>query len=390
MKSIDFEVPKKIIYGKKSINKMKEQFPIMGKKALIITDEIMKEIGSVEKITEVLNEESIAYEIYSGVNNEPNSDHVKEALKICEKTKSEFIISLGGGSCIDLAKAISVLAYRNDNLGIQPLNKFIDNQLKHIAIPTTAGTGSEVTNVSVITDLEANEKVMMKNSYYTPTIALIDPEFTYSCPKHIISSTGIDAFCHAIESLMSKKTNSFSQKFAWSSIELVLNNLEKAYKYTNNKPYMDKMALASLEAGIAFSNSSVCLVHGMSRPLGALFNIPHGLSNAMLLTTVLEFNKNEISDILEEVGKIVINNNNIESANITSMNYSEVGLFKIKEMLETLEIPSISEWGINELEYNDQLEKMIEDAFQSGSPQNNPIIPTAEQIKKLYLKAFKK
>src|SRR5699024_3088053 len=256
----------------------------MGSRALIITDEVMLNVGNAQKVMDVLEKESITYEVYSGVNSEPNSEHVKDALKVCEETRSEFIISIGGGSCIDLAKAVSALANRK-HTGIEPIDDQIEDYLKHVAIPTTAGTGSEATNVCVITELGTNEKKMMQKSYYTPAVALVDPQFTYSCPRHIVASTGVDAFCHAIESLMSIKSNSFSQKFAWSAIELILKNLEKAYSTEDNKKYMDNMALASLEAGVAFPNASVCLVHGMSRPLGAVFDIPHGVSNAMLLKT---------------------------------------------------------------------------------------------------------
>ncbi|HLR71215.1 MAG TPA: iron-containing alcohol dehydrogenase [Pseudogracilibacillus sp.] len=388
MKMATFKVPSKILYGKNAVKELKNILPTMGKKALIITDEVMVKIGTIGEILKILEDGSVAYDVYSGINTEPNSNHVKEALKVCEYSKSDFIISLGGGSCIDLAKAISVLAYRDNHTGIKPNDNHLEDKLKHIAIPTTAGTGSEVTDVTVITDLETDQKVMMKNTYYTPTVALVDPQFTYSCPKQIIANTGVDALCHAIESLMSIKTNSFSEKFAWSSIELILNNLEKAYTEENNKPYMDKMALASLEAGIAFSNASVCLVHGMSRPLGAVFNVPHGVSNAMLLNTVLEFSKENIIGILEIIGKISMNNHLIESNLSNRMTRSDLGLYQIKKLLEKLEIPSISEWGIDKVEFKKALDKMTNDALLSGSPQNNPIVPTAEQIKELYLQSF--
>lgn len=388
MSLFTFKVPSQIIYGKGSVKKLKEQFPSFGQRALIITDEIMVKLGNVDSVTKLLEEESIAYEVYSGVNSEPNSNHVKEALGVCENVKSEFIISIGGGSCIDLAKAVSVIANRENHDGIKPKEDYIEDHLKHIAIPTTAGTGSEVTDVSVITDLSSNQKVMMKNSYYTPTIAVVDPEFTYSCPKKIIASTGVDALCHAVESLMSIRTNQFSEKFALSAITNIMNNLEKAYNNEDNHTYMDKMALASLEAGIAFSNASVCLVHGMSRPLGAVFNIPHGVSNAMLLNTVLEFNEEAIVDVLEVIGEITINNELIDSASIKKMSKSEVGLYKVKSLVAALNIPTLSEWGIDETEFKNALDKMAGDALLSGSPQNNPIVPTAEQIKELYMHSF--
>lgn len=388
MSVFTFETPSKVVYGKNSIKTLNEHCRNMGKKALIITDDTMMKLGNVDKVTDILKESLIDYEVYSGVNEEPNSNHVKEALKLCKKTKSEFLISIGGGSCIDLAKAVSVLANRDNNGSIKPNSQYIEEHLKHIAIPTTTGTGSEVTDVTVITDMESNQKVMMKNSYYTPAIALVDPQFTYSCPKKIIASTGVDALCHAIESLMSAKANSFSEKFAIYSIELILENLEKAYLEENIQPYMDKMALASLEAGIAFSNSSVCLVHGMSRPLGAVFKIPHGISNAMLLYTVLKFSEEAITDVLKIIGDIAIKNNLIESADTTGMKRSEVGLYKIKTLLKTLEIPSLSEWGVDKKEFDKNLDKMTSDALLSGSPQNNPIVPTRKQIKELYLASF--
>lgn len=388
MKEFTFQVPSKVIYGKHSINNLKKILVPLGKRAMIITDDIMLKLGNVKKVTDILSEVSLNYTIYSGVNSEPDSDHVKEALKACEDAKCEFVVSIGGGSCIDLAKTVSVLAYQSNNEKINPMPKIKKDPLKHIAIPTTTGTGSEVTNVSVIKDLETNQKLMMQNSYYTPTVALVDSKLTYSCPNKIIASTGVDAFCHAIESLMSVKVNPFSEKFAWSAIETILTNIEKAYTEKDNGAYMDNMALASLEAGIAFSNSSVCLVHGMSRPLGAIFNIPHGVSNAMLLNTVLEFNRKYILNILEKIGRFIVNNNLIESASIDQMTYSDIAMYKMKNLLEVLEIPSISDWGVDKHSFKRSLDKMANDALASGSPQNNPVVPTVEQLKELYLKSF--
>lgn len=386
--TILFHVPPKIIYGKQSIKQLDKLIKNFGSHALIITDQVMVDVGNVEKVTRILENHAISYEIYKDIDREPNSDHVKSALTLCEETESDFVISIGGGSCIDLAKAVSVLAYKNCKRISELNDHLMTTSLAHIAIPTTAGTGSEVTNVTVITDVETDQKVMVQHDCYTPSLAVVDPELTYTCPKSIIAHTGVDAFCHAIESLMSKKVNHFSQKFAWSSVQIILKNIEKAYSEKDNQKFMDQMALASLEAGIAFSNASVTLVHGMSRPLGALFEIPHGLSNAMLLKSVLQFNKSKITHIMAEIGKFIINEHLLEPEEVKDMAYDELAFYKIEEILNKLAIPSLSEWGVNKKEFDEVLDKMVNDALLSGSPQNNPIVPTTDQMKELYLKSF--
>lgn len=387
-KSLSVHIPAHIYYGKHRLQHIDEILPASSNDLLIVTDKKMIELGKIDELTKLLKKNRRIYTIYSDLAEEPTSDHVKAAVALCEQTKRDCIISFGGGSCIDLAKAVSVLAYS----GWNQLDEWEERtfSLPHIAIPTTAGTGSEATDVIVITHSRTREKVMTKHPAFTPYAAIVDPTLTYSCPRSIIAHTGLDAFCHAIESVMSKKTNSFSEKFAWSAIELIIANLEQAYKTEAREAHMDNLALAALEAGIAFSNASVTLIHGMSRPLGALFQIPHGLSNAMLLHVVLQFNKEKITPIMEKIGMMVAKYHPTyrPSDRKKTKTYEELAYTYIDELLRKLSIPTLKTFGIAEEILQENLHKMATEALASGSPQNNPIVPTIEQIKQLYIKAF--
>ncbi|MEK4837692.1 iron-containing alcohol dehydrogenase [Bacillus sp. FSL L8-0152] len=382
----EFRMPKSVLYGRNSLEKLGEQSKKLGKRAFIVTDTIMEKLGYVEKCIQQLNKKSITVSTYNKVDAEPTNIHVLEALSLCKEEKCDFIIGIGGGSCIDAAKAVAVL-YTNGGEVEDYVQKDIEienNPLPLIAIPTTSGTGSEVTSVAVITNKKTDVKMMMKHPSFIPKVAIIDPVLTSSLPPQITAATGIDALCHAIEAYISKVSQPLTDVLALSAIESIMKYLRIAYEDGRNMEAREAIMIASLQAGIAFSNASVTLVHGMSRPVGALFHVPHGISNAILLPTVLEFTKTSAMKRLAKIGrslnKDLYSNSDEEVADYT--------LGEIKKLCFDLRIPNLKEYGIDEIEFENAISKMASDAIESGSPANNPRVPSYDEIKELYRECF--
>ncbi|HHT7238286.1 MULTISPECIES: iron-containing alcohol dehydrogenase [Bacillus] len=382
----EFRMPKSVLYGRNSFEKLGDQSRKLGKRAFIVSDTIMEKLGYVERCVDHLNAKGITVITYNEVNTEPTNLHVLEALSICKEGKCDFIIGIGGGSCIDAAKAVAVL-YTNGGEIEDYVQKDIEieyNPLPLIAIPTTSGTGSEVTSVAVITNKKTDVKMMIKHPSFTPHVAIIDPIFTSSVPSHITAATGVDALCHAIEAYISKVSQPLTDVLALSAIESIMKYLRIAYEDGDNMEAREAMMIASLQAGIAFSNASVTLVHGMSRPVGAIFHVPHGISNAILLPTVLEFTKMSAVKRLAEVGRS-LNKDLYSHSDEEVANYT---IAEIKKLCFDLCIPNLREYGIDEVEFENAISKMAKDAIGSGSPSNNPRVPSYDEIKELYRKCF--
>lgn len=382
----EFRMPKSVLYGRNSLEKLGEQSKKLGKRAFIVTDIIMEKLGYVEKCMQQLNKKGIIVSTYNKVDAEPTNIHVLEALSLCKEEKCDFIIGIGGGSCIDAAKAVAVL-YTNGGEVEDYVQKDIEienNPLPLIAIPTTSGTGSEVTSVAVITNKKTDVKMMMKHPSFIPKVAIIDPVLTSSLPPQITAATGIDALCHAIEAYISKFSQPLTDVLALSAIESIMKYLRIAYEDGHNMEAREAMMIASLQAGIAFSNASVTLVHGMSRPVGALFHVPHGISNAILLPTVLEFTKTSAVKRLAKIGR----NLNKDLYSNSDEEVADYTIGEIKKLCYDLRIPNLKEYGIDEIEFENAISKMASDAIESGSPANNPRVPSYDEIKELYRECF--
>ncbi|MFJ8235039.1 iron-containing alcohol dehydrogenase [Ureibacillus sp. NPDC094379] len=382
----EIRIPNSVHYGKGSLSKLGKEASNLGSKALLISDKPMNDLGYVNQIIESLQKENIQTIIYLGVDSETKDTHVEEALAIFKEQSCDLIVALGGGSCIDAAKAVALLATNETEL-IEYVGgkKEIENELVPvIAIPTTAGTGSEVTDALVVTHTTKDIKMMIKQPKITPKVAIVDPILTQSAPKMLTVATGIDALCHALEAFISRKSHPLTDTLALSSIKLIVENIQRVYVDGNDLEARSQMALASMQAGIAFSNSSVCLVHGMSRPIGALFHVPHGISNAMLLSAVLDFSLESCTEKLAQIGRTILENVDTDSDEVVA----EKTVLYIKQLCVELAIPNLKAWGINEEEFENSLEKMATDALASGSPGNNPRVPTKEEIIDLYRVTF--
>lgn len=369
-------------YGIGSLEEVGSLAQNLGSRVLVISDPIMKELGVVNNCLSYLQEKGLETHVYLGIVSEPTDTYVDEGLAILQQNDCDVIISIGGGSCIDTAKAISIVATNGGYIGeYMKMQKIASiSPIPHIAIPTTAGTGSEATDVTVITDTKNNIKMMIKQPAFMPVAAIVDPILTMTSPKSITAATGIDALSHAIEGYLSRLAHPYSDLLAVSAMELIINNLLLAYEQGDNIAARESMALGSMQAGAAFSNSSVALVHGMSRPIGALFHVPHGISNAMLLPAVLEYSKEACIPRLAKIGEFFTKNKALHSEE----ELADIAVESVKELCRKMNITNLRDYGIEEEAFNNALDKMATDAIASGSPANNPKVPSFEELKELY------
>ncbi|MFD1067814.1 iron-containing alcohol dehydrogenase [Oceanobacillus locisalsi] len=378
--------PQTVHYGKDAFKKIGMEASIKGKKTLIISNRIMEKLGYVSECRDLLLKERIESVVYLGVESEPTDIYVAEALELCQKEKCDVVISVGGGSCIDTAKAVAVAATNGIYIGeYMGGNREIEQQpLPHIAVPTTAGTGSEATDVTVITDTTNDVKMMIKQPLLMPNVAIVDPVLSMSSPKSVTSATGIDALSHAVEAYISKKAQPMTDMLALSAIEKIVNNIKPAYNEGKNVDAREAMSIGSMQAGMAFSNSSVCLVHGMSRPIGALFHVPHGISNAMLLPAVLDFSRDDCVNQLADLAPLF----DAEAEKLSKEEAADLTVYEVKKLCYELDVPNLQGWGIEKEKFEAVVSKMAEDALASGSPQNNPRVPTKEEVEELYYVCF--
>lgn len=355
------------------------------RKVLIVCDSVMAKLGQVARLQENLSAVGVGSVIYDKVDAEPTDAIVVEGLQLLRDNTCDALVALGGGSPIDTAKAISILATNEGRISdFMGIGKVPKPGLPVVAIPTTAGTGSEVTVYTIITDTQKDTKMLIGSPYAMPTVALVDPDLTLSMPRGITVATGLDALTHAIESYVSLKSQPLTEVYSLEAIRLISANLRLVYANGNNTEARSNMALGSLMAGIAFSNASVALVHGMSRPIGAHFHVTHGVSNAALLGPVTEFslmgNPKKYADIADAIG--------IDTQGIGDLAAAEAGLREIKHLIRDLKVPSLKDLGVEKSKLERIVGQMAKDAIASGSPGNNPRIPTEQEIVELYYIAY--
>lgn len=380
-----FMVPAKIILGENVVNELGANVKGKGKKALIVTDSFMVKSGNCAKVENGLKNADIDYVIYDGANSEPTDIIVNAGLEVYKKEGCDCLVALGGGSPMDTAKAIAFMS----TVGDKKINEFmhvnIDMEVPYlVAIPTTAGTGSEATKNTIISDTENNVKMLLGGPSIIPALAVIDPTFTMTAPPKITAATGLDALCHCIEAYTSRKAQPLSDIFAVSAIKKIYKNLPVCYTDGQNVEARLAMSEAALEAGIAFNNASVTIVHGMSRPIGALFHIAHGVSNAILLPPCLEFAIEENTARFAEIGRMW----GVADENDSDMDAAKKMSAEVTRFVKSLDIPTLEELGVKKEDFFAQLDKMASDALESGSPQNTMRIPTKEQIIEIYKKLF--
>ena len=358
-------MPGRTIVGEGAFDSALPYLKEMGKKALIITGKIITKTGLAAEISEKLSGQGIESALFNDLPGEPDDKMIDNAYAAYCRESCDFIIGLGGGTPLDTAKAVKEkCAY------LPPL----------VLIPTTAGTGSEATKFYVYTDTKTDAKLLMKSDSLLPQLAVIDYNYTLSAPRAITVATGMDALTHAIEAYTSKKANPLTDLYCLDAIERIFKNLPLAAKDGCNRKARESLALAAYEAGIAINNSSVTLVHGMSRPIGALFHVAHGISNAMLITECLRFALDGAADRFADIARKIGAASQADSDQAAAEKF----ISALEEFTKALEIPSLREYGINLSDFEKCQPKMAKDALASGSPGNTRKEVSEADILKIY------
>ena len=375
-------LPRTMEIGRDACQKLPLILESLGvKKPLIITDDMMVKLGYVDNIQAVLKEAQISADVFSDTVPEPTESSISAGVSQVKAQDYDGLIALGGGSPIDSAKAISILGKFGGVMRDYKFPRQVDETgLPIIAIPTTAGTGSEVTRFTIITDDANNEKLLCVGMGFMPIAAIIDYSLTLSVPPRTTADTGIDAMTHAIEAYISPKRNAYSDQQALAALRLIGPNIQTAYHDGKDEAAREAMMLGSTLAGIAFCNSSVALVHGMSRPIGAFFHVPHGLSNAMLLPTITEFGISSAPDRYADCARalgVADSADTDDEANVRLIDF-------LKNLNKELHVPTLAEFGVQRADFDKLVNTMCEQAFASGSPNNNPRIPSLEEMTQLY------
>lgn len=349
-------------------------------KPLLVSDPFIQQMGLLDEIDDLLKSAGIESGRFSDCVPDPTTDSVAACVDAWQLQSYDCVIGVGGGSSMDTAKAAAVLACHGGRMRDYKVPNAVPKGFPIIAVPTTAGTGSEATRATVVTDTASQEKMLCMGVGFLPSAAIVDYELTLKKPYRLTADTGIDTLCHALEAYVSKKANHFTDPIALSAMENVSRFLPTACEQPDNLEAREAMMLAAYQGGIAFSNASVTLIHGMSRPIGAFYHVPHGLSNAMLLPEVTKFSIPGAPQRYAHCARVMgmaTDADNDDDANRKLVD----GLF---QLCESLQVPSPRAYGIDHKEYESSIETMSEQALASGSPANNPRVPNQQEIAELY------
>lgn len=351
------------------------------KKALIISDAGLVKVGTVKKVTDVLDWYGKPYEIFDQVLPNPTTAIVNSANEALQKGGCDYVIGIGGGSPLDVAKAVGILAVNGGDIrSYEGVNKSLKPSLPLIAINTTAGTGSEVTRDYVITDEEKKIKMLMVDSHCLATLAIDDPQLMLEMPPKLTAATGMDALTHAIEAYVSNSNFPFSNGLALEAIKLVAKSLKTAVKEGSNVEARTDMCWAEYMAGLAFSNSGLGLVHSMAHQLGGFYNMPHGVANAILLPYVMEYNslvaKERYADVANALG--------IKTNGMTADQASNAAIRFIKELSIELDIPALNSLGFNPTDVVTLSLNALNDTCLTDNPRN----PSLVDVQNIYMNAY--
>jgi len=378
--------PRLLLVGGTAVTQVGEVLAKLGlSRPFVVTDPFLASSGTVERVLGPLRARGIDPPVFSDTVPDPTDTVVEAGVKRLAESDADCLIGFGGGSPMDTAKAMAILAAGGGKMRDWKVPAAADMAaLPIIAIPTTAGTGSEVTRFTVVTDTERNEKMLIAGLAALPAAAIVDHTLTHSVPPRTTADTGIDSLTHALEAYVSKRANPYSDAMALRAMALIARNLRTAYADPRNEAAREAMMLGATLAGLAFSNSSVALVHGMSRPIGAHFHVAHGLSNAMLLPTVTRFSLNAALPRYAEAARAM----GVARAEDDDAAAGARLIVELDALNRDLAVPSPRSYGLDERRWNDLLPLMADQALASGSPANNPRVPTKEEIIALYREAW--
>lgn len=353
---------------------------------LLVTDQFLQNNGSVDELMDVMVRAGLHPALWAESVPDPTTDSLTTGLAALAEQRADVVIGFGGGSPMDTAKALALLAVQGGSMSDYRAPTRNDGPaLPIIAIPTTAGSGSEATQFTIITQSVSNEKMLCTGPAFLPTAAIIDFELTMSMPARLTADTGIDALTHAVEAYVSRKANGFSDGLCLTAIESIGKNLRRAYADGTDRGAREAMMLAATQAGIAFSNSSVALVHGMSRPIGAHFHVAHGLSNAMLFPSVTRFSVSAAQSRYADCARAV----GCASGADDDAGAAQKLVAELETLCHDLAVPTPEAFGIDEKKWQIKIPTMVEQAMASGSPNNNPRVPSPEEIGAIYTEIFR-
>lgn len=374
-------------FGAGAISVIPEEIKSRGfKKALVVTDKDLLKFNVAKKVTDKLEEAGIPYEIYDNIKPNPTIENVLTGVKAFADSKADFILAIGGGSSIDTAKCVGIVTNNPNFADVKSLEGVAATKNKSvpiIAVPTTAGTAAEVTINYVITDEDAVKKMVCVDPKDIPILAVIDPEMMASMPKGLTAATGMDALTHAIEGYITKGAWVLTDMFELKAIELIAKHLPKAVFEPNNIEARDGMATAQYIAGMGFSNVGLGIVHSMAHQLGAVYDTPHGVANALLLPYVMEYNAEAAGEKYKEIAC------NMGVVNVDTMapeEYRKAAVDAVINLSKSVEIPQkLIEIGVKE----EDLPKLAKMAYQDVCTPGNPKDTSEEDILEIYKKAFK-
>lgn len=352
------------------------------KKALIVTDKILVSIDLVSHLTKILDEKKIHYKIYDETQPNPTIKNVNDGLKILKEEKCDFIISFGGGSPHDCAKGIALVATNGGNIkDYEGVNKSKKPQMPLVTINTTAGTASEMTIFSIITDEERHVKMALVDKHLNPLMAINDPQLMVDMPKGLTAATGMDALTHAVEAYVSTLSTPITDACALQAMSLISENLRKAVKNGDDLIARDKMAYAEFLAGMAFNNAILGYVHAMAHQLGGFYDLPHGVCNAILLPHVQEFNAQVVPGKLKDCAKAM----GVDTNDMTDEEGAKACIAAIKKLSLDIGIPSgIKAIGAKE----EDLSILAENALKDACGGTNPKQATLEEIIQIFKNAM--
>lgn len=348
------------------------------KKAFLCSDPDLVKFGVTGKVTEVLEKEGLIYEIYSNIKPNPTIENVQTGVEAFKKSQSDYIIAIGGGSSIDTAKAVSIIINNPEFEDVRSLEGASPTKNKGvpiIAVPTTAGTAAEVTINYVITDTQKNRKFVCVDTNDIPVVAIIDPDMMASMPKGLTAATGMDALTHAIEGYITGGAWEMSDMFHLKAIELISKHLRGAVE--NTPEGREGMALGQYIAGMGFSNVGLGIVHSMAHPLGALYDTPHGVANAIILPTVMEYNAEETGEKYKHIA-IAMGVKNVENMSVEE--YRSAAVDAVKRLSNDVGIPS----NLKDIVKKEDIGFLAQSAYDDACRPGNPRETSVEEITKLY------
>ncbi|MEV0261216.1 iron-containing alcohol dehydrogenase [Streptomyces sp. NPDC050617] len=382
----NLSLPRILRIGRGAADELGEVVKGLGlSRPLIVTDAFLAGTGVAAQLTETLMRAGLHPLVFSGTVPDPTTDSLAPGVQALREHRADSVIGFGGGSPMDTAKALALLGVRGGHMREYKAPRVnLGPALPVIAVPTTAGSGSEATQFTIVTDSASDEKMLCAGPAFLPLAAVVDVELTMSMPPRLTADTGIDALTHAVEAYVSRKANPFADSLALTAIGTIGRHLRRAYADGGDAEAREAMMLAATQAGIAFSNSSVALVHGMSRPIGAHFHVAHGLSNAMLFPAVTAFSVDaapgRYADCARALGAATDGDGDATAADRLVQ--------ALRDLCADLEVPTPAAHGIDKDEWFRLTPLMAEQALASGSPANNPKEPTAEEIQRLYAEIY--